>query len=261
MNAQPFIVKETIRTNPVDTLTAEDANTKEGIGYKQGTAEELCEYLDLLHANYAVPYRVTLTSSASVRKGAGRPTNEERARPSKFVFVLRGGQPAAPAVNAAPVAPPPVSNDLARESGENKARAELLKEKADALEAQLSEVESELEAMGEELEEADQALNAAPPVAPVPLRWWESEAFGNLVMKIGEPLGHALARKMLAVPAPAAPVAGTTPAAPVPAAASDEEARAFAAIRRAFATETAENRAAYLSWLESQYPETPHAQA
>lgn len=258
MNAQPFIVKEALRTNPLDTLTAEDANTKEGIGYKQGTAEELCEYLDLLHANYAVPYRVTLTNSAAVRKGAGRPTNDERARPSKFVFVLRGGQAAPAPVNAAPPVVAPVSNDLAREAGENKARAELLKEERDRLLAELEAKEDELEELGEDVDEAEEQLNAAPPTAPPQPFWYQQEWFGNLVQKIGEPLGHAIASKLLGPAATSKPAA---PVAPVTGEPSEDEQRAFAAIRRAFASETPENRAAYLAWLEQTYPAVPHAKA
>lgn len=182
----------------MDTLLAEDANTKEAIGYKQGTDEELCEYLDLLHANYAVPYRVTLTNSATAKRGKGRPTDEERARPLRFVFVLRGGAGAAPAapVNAAPAAPV-VPLELAGQSAENRVRAELLKEKAEALEKELDALYDELDEQGEELEAAEEQLNAAPVPVSVPLKWWEREEFGKLVLELGKPLGHALTRKLL----------------------------------------------------------------
>lgn len=233
MNAQPFIVKETIRTAPVDTLLAEDANTKEAIGYKQGTAEELCEYLDLLHANYAVPYRVTLSSSATAKRGPGRPKDERRAQPVRFVFVLRGGAGAAPAapVNAAPAAPV-VPLELAGQSAENRVRAELLKEKADALEKELDELYAELDEQGEDLEAAEAQLNAAPPVVPPVLKWWEREEIGKLVLELGKPLGHALTRKLLG-DAPAAPAAAAAVAAVSADGLSETERRLVAAARNA----------------------------
>jgi len=224
MSHTPDIVKLAIRGNPLDTLTAEDIPGNGGgqLGYIQGNDEALCEYLDTLHAGIAGPYRVTLTNSTAPRK-RGRPAKGDgEARP--FSFLLRGaaGTQPAPVVNGQPAAAPVVPLQLAGESAENRVRAELLKEKADALEKELDELYAELDEAGEDLEAAEEQLSAAPAPAPVPLKWYETEAFGQWVMKVGEPLGHALAKKLLGGGGIVAPAA----AQPVSAAAADAVARA-----------------------------------
>jgi TolA-binding protein len=234
MKATPDLVKSTIRTQDVDTLSAEDVNTGDRVGFCSGSKDELCAHIDELEASMLVPYRVRVWSSKVDRKRGNKPVQDK-----PFVWVLNGlagynatsrgtalvnGAPVAPAVAASPV---PV--ELAERAAREGARAEYLEKQLDALRSEIAELR---EALDESETEADQLSEAV--TAPAPVRWWETEAGAKAILETVKPLSEAAAawirpkipanpqRVAAADPGPAEPVVGI----------SDHERELIAAWRR-----------------------------
>lgn len=199
-------VKQTLRSQPIDTLSAEDVSTGERVGHYTGSADALCTGVDELEASMLVPYRLKAWHSSINSKRGGRSVEEK-----PFVWILQGR--AGTMQQAAPTAPQPapvaqnVNVDLAERAARNEAEVEHLRRELERARQELNEAKA---ALDEAEDEADTLSEAITP--PAPLKWYESEAGMRAILETIKPISEAagMALRMKIAP-PSSPSMGTTP--------------------------------------------------
>lgn len=260
MKATSDAVKEVIRAQGLDTLTAEDMGTGDKVGFCEGSAADLCAHVDFLMGALLLPFRVRLSKGTVDRKRGARTAAEK-----PFVFVLEPQRPQ-PVNEARPAQPAQaVPLDFARDAGAASARAQYLDEQVKRLQAELDAMRAATDEDPDEDEDEDEGdtVNAAPRP------WWESEAFGKWVVEtmtpIGRALGNGLAMKF--APPPMKPTNGAAPAAPPSPTESgalpeaDEDERRILAALRNWRKADPETSAHYLRTLTDNFAATDEQQS
>jgi hypothetical protein len=253
MRATADHVKAQIRTGHVDTLVAEDVSTGEKVGYYAGSADALCAGVDELEASMLVPYRVKAFQAAQAAK-----RGVKSAPNAPFVWILSGLSGSKPASGGiAPIqptnapAPSAVPLELARDAAKHEAHNTYLQQRIDELARRCETLEAALEDAEDEIEEADEVMQAAPP--PPPLKWYERDEFGAALKPLIEPLGKALAAKIMGPTAPAQPMQAAPPTGAAP---SAEQARILAAVEN-WRKADPEQAAQYISMLVDNFAAPP----
>lgn len=216
--ATPDLVKQVLRTTPVDRISAEDLNTGARLYYAEGNGEQLCEAVDQVDAMMLAPYRLRAWNSRVDGKRGNKPIQD---KPFEWILSGRTGWPGAPAVApsvpAAAVSPAAPIGGLHRD--EMKEWATAVAER-DAMALRLAEMERRLQEL--ESDEPDDDDDDDESVNGSPAHWLNTEAGAAIAKELAGSLSSFLRAK-------AAQLNGTAPRFDPPAPTPNSDAGAPAA--------------------------------